>query len=258
MKSIFRFRPTNHNTNPSETLVDHVDFNSEYPIGLWKNYFEKPLQSPVALSLSIGAVSDKALPWIRSFDRLVKLSVNDKEWKNIPKPLSLAKLHGVSQALKSLRLVRRHVALSEVFNFICSFPNLEDIELNVKLPFETELRTAVLTPSRPTKLASGSDSQNPPSIPSRLTGTLELYGDVKAQCEINSVITKLLTIPGGLHFSHIKMVCPLVIDKSAMNLVSSCSHNLKTLLIDYAAGTFHFRSLKLRLTLTDHISSPPS
>ena len=228
------------------TSVSIVRFDDEYSIKMWKTYFPKPLKSPVARSLSIGAANVHALRWVRSFTQLQGLSVDDQGWKTIPKPVSLAQLRGLSSdTLKTLRLIRHSAPLSEVFDFICSFPNLKDLQLDVKVPFETDsdLRTVFsTTPPKPGEPGNdSSSSRNTPSAATRLTGTLELNAGMN--CEISSIVSKLLEVPGGLHFSRINIVCPVVTDKSATKLVSSCSDTLKSLRIEYTAGTFHFRFL---------------
>lgn len=204
-----------------DIIADHVDFGTKRDIRVWKALFPK-LPGPRALRLSIGAVNIKALPWILSFVKLEELWVDDKEWKNIRKPIPLARLHGLSPTLKSLRFVRHHSSLSEIFNLICSFPDLEDLHLDVQVPFEGDffnLQTASL-------------------LSPKFSGSLVL--EVAMGGRIGPIVNKLLSLQRGLCFSSIKVVCPVVADNSIRKLVSSCSRTLKSLHVEYAGGNVPF------------------
>lgn len=211
-----------------QLVVRYADFTDPYSIGLWKNYFPNPRKSPGprTLRLSIGAATLDALRWIHSFNHLEELSVNDGQWEGLSKPIFLAQLHGLSHTLKTLRIVRHSVSLSEVCDFIFSFPNLENLRLDVHIPFENDTHLPT-TPSA--EIANGG-----PDPLLRLTGSLAL--NTEKNCGIGSIVTKLLTIPGGLHFSNIKIASPVLTDESATKLVSSCSGTLKSLHIEYTAG----------------------
>lgn len=207
-------------TNPRtpRTFVDRVNFEDEYRFNLWKSHFLKTSEFRVR-HLSIGAVTARALQWIRPFTQIEELSVNEWAWRDFPKPISLAHLHRLSPTLKSLHLIRHSSSLSEVFNFVRSFPLLENLRLDVIVPFGTNFDLQATSSTSPSPL---------------LTGTLVL--DVPMNGGIRPIVTKLLEIPDGLRFRRIEVRSPVVTDGSTMELVSSCSQTLKSLHIDYTGG----------------------
>ena len=236
----FFFKPVN-----PRTIVEHIGLEDEYSITLWRSYFPG-MPAPRARSLSIGAVTTKLLRWILSFDQLEELTVDDWGWRDLYKPVSLPVLRalserGSSRTLKFLRLVRHSFSLSDAFDFIYSFPNIENLHLDVREPFENypELKIA-------------------PPTPPRFTGSLVLDVTLRGGLSggIGPIVSKLVSTPGGLHFSSIKMVCPIVTDRSATRLVSRCSRTLKSLHVEYTAGNrllFCFFSILLRVVPNLHL-----
>ena len=133
--------------------------------------------------------------------------------------VSLIQLHGFSPTLKSLRLGHTDIPLPEFFNLVCSFPLLEDLEF------------FILTP------ASDTGGWDPPSTSPKLTGSLGIGG------EIQSIARRLCDLPGGLHFSEIRLSYGKDVTP-AMDLVSRCSDTLESLAIDsHIAGTFALASV---------------
>jgi hypothetical protein len=122
--------------------------------------------------------------------------------------VSLAPFHGLSPTLRSLQL---DFAFSEVLNLICSFPLLEDLAL--------------------VAFRHGSDTWNTPLTSPKLTGSLEL----KALKGIRPAARRLVRLPGGLHFTRIKIVSIKEDVESTMDLMSKCSDTLESLDIFYCA-----------------------
>ena len=219
-------------------VVEHASFDDEYSFSLWKSHFPKS-PAPRVRSLSIGAVTARALKYIRHFDQLEELSVNDGGWKKIANPISLAQLRGVSPTLKSLHLIRYSASLSEVFDFIRSFPYLETLHLDARVPFGTDFDLQATSLTSP-----------------RMTGSLVL--EVPMNGEIGSIINRLLAFRGGLHFTKIELRCPVVTDGSTMKLVSRCFHTLKFLHVEYTGGNVSFLVLPMvdRSRLTPSLTDP--
>ena len=191
----------------------------------WTRAFPDPSNSPAhyAHSLSIcglksviTAVTD-AHTWVHSFRRLIHLGVstrlNDSH-------VSLVKLQRLSPTLKSLRLHHSRTPFPEVLDFICSFSLLEDLTLIH--PYGGRC----------------ADGWNAPTSP-KFTGCLSLTG------EVSSMTRGLLSLPGGLHFSKIKVFCPHYHAESLTGLVSGCSDTLEYLFVEFYPfpSAFHSASI---------------
>ena len=205
-------------------LFAYIRFNStNRPIQSWKRTFPDPSNSPAhhVSTLSLQGVFATRLadpgvgPWIRSFNRVGTLDGRLGCYKD---RVSLVQLHGFSPTLKSLRLGLTNIPLSKVFNLVCSFPLLEDLELLTYTP------------------ANEIDDWDSPSTSPKFTGSLKLGG------EIRSIARRLCDLPGGLHFSKIRLsFCEGA--ALAVGLVSKCSDTLESLDIScYAQGTFTLAS----------------
>ena len=150
---------------------------------------------------------------IRSFHCLEELSVDVFGWEDT-REASLVQLRGFSPILKSLYLVQ--FPIPEIFNLICSFPLLENFTVRY---------------GRPER--DGAEWVAPSTSP-KLTGTLLLMD------EIRSVARGLLTLPGGLHFTKIVMMCPVKDTESMMDLILRCSDTLESLCFDCCfSSMFH-------------------
>ena len=121
-------------------LFAHIQFRSpKYTIELWKQTFPDPSNSLAHYTRSISflepdsaaLVNPDVIGWIRSFHRVEDLLLKFSGCDNHE---SLAQLHGLSSALRSLYLIHFVIPLSKIFNFISSFPPLEDLSLIVWSP----------------------------------------------------------------------------------------------------------------------------
>ena len=100
---------------------------------------------------------------------------------------------------------------SEVVDLICSFPLVEDLWLGLS-----------------TSDSNIGDSRDTPSSSPKLNGILTLSGD-----EVCPIIPLLLSLPGGIHFTRITVMCTIKVTQSISDLVSRCSHTLESLAIRY-------------------------
>ena len=201
-------------------LFDNVEFGSSDGSTLesWMQTFPDPSNSPAHYTRSFSlfhskvatATTSDALPWIRSFDRIVKLETDDN------RHASFAQLRGLSPTLKRLNIYCSYTPTSEVLDFICSFPHLEDLSLS---------SVVCSTPGN----ADSSDA--PPTLP-KFNGSLLLNGSNR------SITRKLLDLPGGLRFSKIVVSCPVEDCDLAEELVSTCSDTLEYLYIEFYRCAF--------------------
>ncbi|KAF9780877.1 hypothetical protein BJ322DRAFT_287392 [Thelephora terrestris] len=181
----------------------------------WMKAFPDPSNSPAhyARSLCIRdsrVVSANACTWIRPFCHVQELSVNTFGWGG-PNEISLVQLHGLSPTIKSLHLYTGvHTPIPEIIGLICSFPLLKDLSLHS------------------TRESDPSGWATPQTSP-KFTGSLKLNG------ENRGIIRRLLELPGGLHFSKIRVRCRVedVDSRTIVDLVSKCSNTLKSLYLRY-------------------------
>ena len=202
-------------------LFASVEFCAQKsPIERWKKTFPDPSNSPAhhtrhltirGLSLVTAADAD-AGGWIPIFHKVVHLHL---EFTGSEDPrVSLTPFHGLSPTLKSLHL---SCTSPEVLDLICSFPLLEDLALM--------------------SLQRGSDTWNTPSTSPKLTGSL----DLSLFEGTHSAICRLVSLPGGLHFTKISIACLKEDVESTKELVSRCSGTLEYLSVYYyVPGMSHF------------------
>ena len=189
-------------------LFADVRFTCEFRIGRWVKAFPDPLNSPAHYTRILTILSHLATtttvaadvgPWIRAFHNIVHLRVSNR---------SLFPFHGLSPATRSLRLEYPKARTSEILDFMCSFPLLEDFALH---------------------FGPGSDTDDwiPTSTLPRLTGSLELDG---LEGGIGNIMRRLLDLQGGLHFTKIALVWMDETDfKLAVDLISRCSRTVQSL-----------------------------
>ena len=184
--------------------------------------FPDPSSSPAryARVISLNGLSSLALAstFVRFFRYIVELQVTSVWWSRGQHP-SLVPLHGLSPTLKSLYVYGSFIPLLELLNLIYSFPLLEDLRLYLVSA----------------KSATETEGWDAPSTPAKLTGSLRLRG------EIRSVTRRLLSLPNGLHFAKIEMMCLVEDVGLVIDLVSRCSGTLESLYIgSFFLGAFSF------------------
>ena len=181
-------------------------------VELWKQTFPDPSNSlaPYTRTISFlkpgsaAFVNPDVVDWTRSFHCVGGLFLNCYGRDN--NEVSLVQLHGFSSTLRTLSL-EYPTSGPEIFNFIASFPLLEDL-----------------------MLMTGSHSDDTgewisPSTSPRFTGSLEISG------EIPSITRWLCSLPGGLHFREVNSSFYDADTPSITGLVSKCSNTLEFLTI---------------------------
>jgi hypothetical protein len=199
----------------------------------WRETFPDPSTSPAhytkTLSFSYAKVAKPADMerggWIRVFSRIERLEVDthargfdlSNKWTT---PLAL--FHGLSPAIRSLRVAVPALPFSQIFDLIFSFPLLEDLAVNTY--DETSADNGD---------GSGGDeilTAAQPLTPPTFTGSLNLtlWGELKP------FTRRLLSLVGGIHFRKLTVRWYRGEDPlSTMALVEGCSHTLKSLNILY-------------------------
>ena len=177
-------------------------------------HYTKTLLIEVDYSRIVTAADVEAGGWLRGFSRVLHLEVDTQSPYSHESWSPLVPLHGLSPVVKSLRVGSVALSASEIFNFILSFPLLED-------------------------LAARCGSDGPPTIvhpsnPPKFTGSLELMTNGMVL-----IARRLLSLPGGIHFR--KLVLRWTQDEDillASALVERCFHTLESLDITcYSSGT---------------------
>lgn len=184
-------------------------------IEAWKKSFPDPSNSPAhrAHTLSIKCLEVVTTAdaveggWISTFSRVVRLKMFSLGVNQLW--IHLSPFHKFSHTLKSLNVAILSFLPSQVINFICNFPLLENFSLLGRDDDLDEPRTV-------------SSSRTSPV----LTGTLELHliwGTAR-------VTNRLLDLQNGLRFRNLKFTSYSIEDILSMEkLVDACSDTLEHL-----------------------------
>ena len=213
-------------------LFAHVGFDLS-TFESWMKVFPDPSNSPAhhTRSLSIRELSKILIStpagmdmgrWIRAFYNVVHF-VFDLDINYSVKGRyddHIASFLGFSPTVRSLRVTSTS---SKVFDFVCSFPLLEDLALiNIYSERDTVRR------------------RRTPSTSPKLTGSLYL----SARGGICSSARQLLDFPDGLRFTKITVWCNGRDFGSVTDLVSGCSNTLVSLTVHcFELGAFPSGSL---------------
>ena len=200
-------------------LFASVEFHIEAHLESWKRTFPDPSTSPAryTTTLDIGcshvvtAADAEAGGWISGFSRVVYLGVGNLmsvEESKIP----FIPLHGLSPAVKSLRMSFIDLPPPQVLDLALSFPLLEDLTVDSFFG------------------SFDSDGDAPPTAiqPSNspvFTGSLKL-----SRGGVNRIAHRLMCLPGGIHFRRISLTQLYGGDLSLVTgLVEACSQTLESL-----------------------------
>ena len=220
-------------------LFGRVEFSTlRSPVEWWMKAFPDPSNSPAHHTRTLSIVGIRftatagtdAGPWIRAFNGVVHFRVDIFGWEQV----SLVPFHGLPPTIRSLRLRCSSIPPSEVFDFVCSFPLLENLTL----------------------FAFGwTDRWSTPLTSPKLTGSLELCNTIEG---IGPAVHQLLGLPNGLHFTKIVLVCVNIADfRSTTDLVSGCSDTLEYLDITKChSGVFFSGPYYLIGTSSLHLDPP--
>ena len=201
----------------------NIKFFSPERLESWKKTFPDPSNSPAyhARTLSVKcphvvtAEDGGEDGWVRTFSRVVRLDVDSSVLCPNDSETFLAPFHGFSPVLKSLRVASTVLPLSRILGLVRSLPLLEDLTLII-----------YGIPGNDGFSARGPPIPIPPSNSPPLTGTLGL--DLPGGAEIT--VSRLLSLPNGLHFRRITLVWFRKDDIRWINdLIAGCSNTLETL-----------------------------
>ena len=205
-------------------LFAEVELHYEVHLESWKKTFPDPSTSPAHFtkSLHVGCASAVATMdaeaggWLTGFDNIVHLGVEVRGAYGEP-GISLVPFHRFSRTIKSLRVKSVHTPPSQIFDFILSSPLLEDLNLV----------------GRWTSIDDGDSSDGPLTSvqtpnPPAFTGSLRLF----LERGMKPVVSRLLSIPGGVRFRNLKLTWNRAEDlSSTTELVWECSHTLESLAV---------------------------
>ncbi len=185
-------------------LFADIGFYSARTLELWNNTFPDPTNSPAS---HVGTLEIDCYPgdvegadWIRTFSCVGQLRLHGHPI------LPFALFHGLSHNLKSLYVRYIEFSCPELFDFICSFPLLENLNLVGEEVLED----------------NGNDFHGLQSSPP-LTGSLKLI----VSGGMGSAPRHLLSLPNGLRFR--ELVFLLVLEKDLQWIKESvlkCSNTL--------------------------------
>jgi len=204
-------------------LFASIKFQTAADLESWKKTFPDPSTSPAcyATTLDIGcshvvtAEDAEAGGWIRGFSRVVDLGVSDKVVSRDEPKTPLTPFHGLSPAIKSLRVDFINLLPPRVFDLALSFPLLKDLTVTSIFPplsidgdgFDEEL-----------------DDVWPPYSPA-FTGSLKL-----SRGGVRRIARRLASIPGGIHFRKLNLTQFHEEDLTLITgLVKGCFHTLESL-----------------------------
>ena len=217
-------------------LFAHIRFGPPMrSVELWKQAFPDPSGSlaPYTRTFSFlelyptTLVNPDIVGWIHSFDRVENLILG---FIRHSRGVSLVQLHGFSPAIRSVSLAYSTVPFSRIFDFISSFPLLENLALIMISPHTSDTGKWIS-----------------PSTSPKFTGSLRITGAAP------SIIRWLCGLPGGLRFREINSSCYDEDKTSMTDLVSRRSKASESLTIaSYHFGMFVVASATIRhLTAVD-------
>jgi len=211
-------------------LFADVKLNTEGKLESWKAMFPDPSTSPAhytkTLSFHLQSITVTGADWIKGFSRVVLF-----DGLCGTRTTTLVPLHGFSLAIRSLLLKLIDLPSSQLFDFILSFPLLEDLTVYNCHDVPIDTRNS----------SDGLSTVTQPSSTPAFTGTLFIYntGGMK------SVADQLLSLMGGIHFRELVLYWYKEEDiLSTIGLVEECSHTLESLYITCASFGVSIRYLR--------------
>jgi len=198
-------------------IFANIFFHSAHAFESWNNTFPDPTNSPASHvnTLTIDSFPEdvEGFDWITSFSCVEKLSLHGRP--TVP----FALFHGLSFNLRSLNVQFITFSCPDLFDFICSFPHLENLDLVCEeVPPDHGNNSLGLQTSPP------------------LTGSLSLF----MFGGMGVTLRHLLSLPNGLRFRDLVLL--LVQEKDLRwikVLIFKCSDTLECLDIrNECSGTF--------------------
>ena len=210
-------------------LFANVKVRSAHHLKSWRETFPDPSTSPARYAKTLSVSCPRAVTaadaesggWITGFCSVVHLEVIDHKPSMMATDeptISFAPFHGFSPIIKSLRVAFFIIPSSQVFDFILSFPLLEDLAV-----------VAYRGSSESVRDSDGSDGLSAmvqPSNPPAFTGSLDLF----MRQGMKSVAYRLLSLQSGIHFQKLTLRWFREEDLLLTTaLVEGCASTLKSL-----------------------------
>ena len=197
-------------------LFAKVVFRTAEDLQSWKTLFSNPLTSPAyyTQSFTINFCPDpRESDWIPTFSRVVRFQMGTRS-----EPATFFfPFHGFSSALKSLHLDSTSLTSPCVFNFICSFPFLENVSVGM-------IGDVVDLDGDFGGMSTVAQSSSPPPF----TGTLKL----SLQMGMDPIASNFLSLSKGPHFRKLRMSWYSPKDAlPTVALIEKCSLTLESLRI---------------------------
>ena len=236
-----------------------IRFDVKEELESWKGTFPDPITSPAHYTKTLHVSCLRfVVPmdagvggWIRGFSRVVNLEFNTRYTLHADElAVFLAPFHGLSPAVKTLRVDFAVLPPSRIFNFILTFPLLEDLTLigdvdNTSIDNDDDLN----------ELLTAVRLSNPPAF----NGSLEL----PLNRGTRPIGRRLLFLQGGIHFRKPVLVWHREDEFSlAVALLEKCPHTLESLDITRSIFGRRICSTSTPASMTyflfpDEPSSPP-
>ena len=209
-----------------------VEFRTPAHLRGWKSTFPDRSNSPArytrTLSVNCGTVIVSTTDaveggWIPAFSRVTCLELENKIFSTDLEKVFTA-FQRISATLRSLSLNTAPLPLVPLFNFICSLPHLENLDL--------ACRATVIDDSEFGGQQAVVTSTGSPALTGVL-GLLAFYGMAR-------VVRRLLDLPNGVHFRTLKLSWCREEDLHSMEeLLVACSDTVESLDITcYLRGPF--------------------
>ena len=208
-------------------LFARLGFHTPRNLQSWKNTFPDPSTSPARYTQNLFIDCPQAVTakdaeedgWITAFTRVVHFELDIRK-RNFNDPaVSLVPFHAFSPIIRSLRVTTNRFPPSRTFDLINSFPLLEDLSV------------ATYDGSRSYDGHNNRSTAVQPLSPPLFTGFLELL------VEMGPIASRLLSLPGRLHFRKLNLAWSHENDVSFTTaLVESCGSTLESLYIDCRLG----------------------
>jgi len=225
-------------------LFADIRFRSPSDLESWEKTFPDATNSPayytrtlfVGYPRLITASGAEEGGWIRAFSRVTNLDVDNGDRYLRAVDVSLAPFHKFSPTLNSLRVGPALFPFLGIFDLVCSFPLLEDLNLagHTDPWFNDE------DPDAPQIVI--------PSTSPVFTGSLDLH----VRGGAGRTARQLLELPNGLHFQRFALSWDHKTDLWWIaELVVRCSHSLETLDVTH---TFRRTFIRIRVRADNSIS----
>jgi hypothetical protein len=212
-------------------LFAEIAFRTIESLESWKKTFPDPSASPAGYAKALFIDCPQAVTaddWIKSFSGVEYLNVTHHALDLGQSATPLAPFHRFSP-VKTLFMDIYKLPPSQIFDLILSFPLLENLNVIISQNEEGEIPTVAQPKTSPI-----------------FTGSLGL----PLTSGTEYITRRLLSLPGGIHFRKLTLMCSPEEVLLATALVERCSHTLESLEIYWKRYGTSTRHLHLHRELT--------